>query len=465
MFRITDEDSPVFVELITDGLVRKLALPPHEERALVVGSTAGAALQVTGLGVAPVQFHLERHQRAVWLVPAYKIGDLRLNGTAVDAAAPLEEHNVITFARVRLEVTIRDAETFVTGEASPLDDQRGNWQFGPSYSATLPGEADTTQVAMPPLAPSSSPEDKWPARATQPVSREADNTGGHATASTSSVGPSSNMRPEQVTQRLFLHQPARQADDAAPEFTLSGTQIIPPYRPPPDSLTDNSGVSQGASSPRALEPNPSPKDRPVVDSVQLVPLRNAPRPQAVPPRPAPKKLAQARAVDITNDREKAVAPPPLGRHPLLLSTSDDVRPLPLDKPATGKAAKTAPPLSLLARLGILTRERPLLVGCATGVGAALLVILLLAATRLTAPRADHSTAQRAPALVAELNSLRPATLAPTPASGPIPAPGPSAKIEVSKTHAPAGPLVSVRPGQASGVRRPLVESSRSKALY
>jgi hypothetical protein len=126
MFRITDEDSPVFVELIADGLVRKLALPPHEERALVVGSTAGAALQVTGMGVAPVQFHLERHQGAVWLVPAYKIGDLRLNGTPVDAAAPLEEHNVITFARVHLEVTIREAEAFVTGEGSLLDDQRGN---------------------------------------------------------------------------------------------------------------------------------------------------------------------------------------------------------------------------------------------------------------------------------------------------------------------------------------------------
>src|ERR1051326_1880862 len=98
MFRIIDEDSPVIVRLSADGLVRNFALPALEERALVVGSTASADFQLMGPRVAPIQFHLERHHGAIWLVPAYRTGYLNLNSAAVRDPAPLEEHNVVDFA-------------------------------------------------------------------------------------------------------------------------------------------------------------------------------------------------------------------------------------------------------------------------------------------------------------------------------------------------------------------------------
>src|SRR6478736_6979997 len=112
MFRISDEDSPVFVQLSANEFVRNLTLPPNEERALVVGSTAGAAFHLTGDGIAPVQFHLERDEGAVWLIPAYRVEDLRLNSAPVIGPAALEPYNVVEFADVRLDVLIRDVKTF-----------------------------------------------------------------------------------------------------------------------------------------------------------------------------------------------------------------------------------------------------------------------------------------------------------------------------------------------------------------
>ena len=467
MFRFTSEDSPVFVQLIANGLVRNLALPPNEERALVVGSTAGADFHVTGLRVAPVQFHLERHEGAVWLIPAYGIGDLRVNAVAVLGPTPLEEHNVIKFAGVHLDVTIRDAEAFVASGDRLVDDKRSNREFRASYSMDLPGEADTTQLAMPPLVASSGPEDEWPTSVIQPVSLDSDVAGRYANEGRSSAGAPAISRREQHTHRIVpVQQPSIQLDDGSPEFTPHGTQIIPAYRPPLSATEQANEAPRTARGPRSrIEPNSAQEDTRTVDTVRLVPLRNAPRPQPVPPRPTATKLAAARAsmvsVERPPDRPRAVTPPPLGRHPLSLVTPEAERPT--HQRASEKMLRPAGQPAFLARLGLLTKARPLLVGCFAGTGAALLTILLLATTRVAAPRPAQATAQRAPILVAELNSLRPATLAPTPA--PASAPISPAATEVAKARAPVRTSASAQAVQASSAPKISAEPPRPKSLY
>ena len=333
MFRITDDDSPVIVQLIGNGLVRNLALPANEERALVVGSTASADFHVSGLRVAPVQFHLERHERAVWLIPAYGVRHLRLNSAPVLGPAQLEEHNVIQFAGVHLEATIRDADAFAASGDSLFEETRSNREFRASHSHALPDEADTTPLAMPPLEP--------------------------------------------------VQEDAR-----------------------------------------------------VVDTVRLVPLRNAPRPQFVPPRPAPAKPSGARppkvSVGAPPDYPRTASPPPLGRHPLSFPAS--TAELPQHHRTATKTTRGTGQASLLARLGLLAKTRPLLAACFVGFGAALITLLLLAATRIAAPRSASSTTPRAPSLVASLNSLRPATLAVDSARAPAPAPAQAPAQAPLQTH-------------------------------
>jgi hypothetical protein len=379
MFRITDEEAPVFVQLSANGLVRNLALLANEERALVVGSTAGAAFRLTGPGIAAVQFHIERDKGTVWLSPAYRIEDLRLNSRAVTGPTPLEGHDVIEFAGVRLEVTIRDAEAFISS-GDRLSDDHSKHELGPSYSMQLPSEVDATQLAMP---ASKAPEDVR--IETQPASIR------NAAERPSSSNATGGMRGTVATHPILLiEQPS--------------VRRVEPLEPP--SMSDDSRT---------------------VDTVRLGPLRKAP-PKPVQRRPRG-ALPVAVPVDVAIEPEKAL---------------------------------TAP--SLFVRLGLLTKARPILVSCLTGFGAALLVFLLLAARRFTATPPTPPSPHPAPVMVAELNSLLPATLAPDPAPVPAAAPPSSAAPEIPKAHHAVRTNVRPRANEANDAQTP-PEPTRSKALY
>ena len=401
VFKITDDDSPVIVQLIGNGLVRNLALPPNEERALVVGSTARADFHVDGVRVAPVQFHLERYEGAVWLIPAYGIKDLRLNSAPVLGPAQLEEHNVIKFAGVYLEATIRDADAFAASGDSLFDDTPSNREVRASYPQELPDEADETQPAIRALAVSNAPEDEWLTTEIQPLSVKhlGDDAGRFSTELQSNV----------ETPKLVRTHSTEQLDDRSADITLHGTRLIPRYQPIPGA-TETSGLPPRG--PTSKWPEPVQEDARAVDTVRLVPLRNAPRPQFVPPRPAPAKPAgtpppKAR-VDGPPHSSRTVSPTPLGRHPLSFPAS--TAELPLHRRTAVKTMYEPAETSLLARLGLLAKARPLLAGCFGGFGAAVIALLLLAVTRLAATRSTSSTTRPAAGLVASFSALRPAAV-------------------------------------------------------
>ena len=437
MFVITDPNAPVFVQLIAHGTARNLALPPNGERALVVGSTREADFRVNGLRVAPVQFHLERAEGAVWLIPAYSIRDLRLNGEAVVGPATLEEHNIVLFAGVHLEITIRDESEFVASGDSLSADPPSRREFRASYSMELPSEYDATHLAMTPV-PTDASEDDWQTADAQPTVDQA------ATAE------------EQTTQRIasFRREPTPETDSAA-EFTLHGTQIIPRVEPgstastpsvsqPPPETTGVAAVAQADA--RPLEP------------LRLIPLSNAPRPPPIPPRPTPRapvsRPDSAIGLGGTADSGTAVTPPPLGRHPLLLAS--DAAPPRLHAGSAKPPEAATLGCSLLTRLGLLTKARPLLVGCCAGFGAALLTIALVAATRLVAPDRAQPVAGHA-AFISTLSALKP-----NPVSVQRPVPGPSQPT----ASAPAVSVASSAQGSpATGARKNAPNPTRTQALY
>ena len=207
MFKIADANSSVFVQLIANGLVRNLALRPAEERGLIVGSMVEADFHVEGLRVAPVQFHLERHEEGIWLVPAYGFGDLRLNAARVLGPTPLNEHNVIKFSGVHLELTIRSAEDFAASGESAFTDEQRKGEFSASYSMNLPSEDDATQLAMPAVPVTSLPDDEWPTTVMQPVSLDHSN-GNRSAADLESPGRELVTSPqEQTTQKIVPFRP------------------------------------------------------------------------------------------------------------------------------------------------------------------------------------------------------------------------------------------------------------------
>jgi hypothetical protein len=440
MFEITDPNAPVFVQLIAHGTARNLALPPHRERALVVGSTRDADFQVNGLRVAPVQFHLERDKGAVWLIPAYAIRDLRLNGEAVVGPTPLEEHNIVLFAGVHLEVTIRDESEFIASGDSLFTDPPSKREFRASYSMELPSEHDATHLAMTPVPIGTSPEDDWPTVNAQPTVDQA------ATAE------------EQTTQRiaLFRAAPTPQTGSTA-EFTLYGTQIIP--RVVPGATPSTPSVSQPPPKPTAaLDAVTAQAESRRLEPLQLIPLSNAPRPQPIPPRPTPRPTVShhdsTASVGGTADVRTVVTPPPLGRHPMLLA--NDAAP-PRFHTGSAKPPETATRRrSLLARLGLLTKARPLLVGCCAGFGAAVLTIALVAATRMVAPDQPQPVAGHA-AFVSTLSALQT-----NPVSVQPPVPGSSQPT----AGAPAVSVASSAAGSpANGARKNAPNSTRTQALY
>lgn len=457
MFGISDEDSPVFVQLIANGLIRNLALPSNEERALVVGSTAGAAFQLTGPGVAPVQFHIERAEGAVWLIPAYRIEDLRLNSAAVLGPTPLEGYDVIEFAGVRLEMTIRDAASFVASGDSLYEDNRG---FGASYSMALPGEADTTQLAMDPLANSSPPHGQCPTNEARPVCLQGAMASGHATMLERKLYAPLSSRSNLAPPPLALHRhSSQQSGDSTPDFTLLGTQIIRPYRPPADPIAQVGEPPLRET--RALEPHFVQGERRVAETLRLDPLSDSPRPQPVSARRTTTKPPKPPRAGVSA-RETTVTPPPLGRHPLAVLAEEKEEPS-LHWQPTRKDARAASKPSLLTRLGLLTKARPLLVGCFTGVGAALLTILLVAATRVMAPRPAQLAAPQTSVFVAELNSLRPAAIAPAPV--PALASASSVVTDAPQSEVFAQPSVSAQAIRHGGARKASAAAPHSKSLY
>jgi hypothetical protein len=410
MYRIADSNSFVFVELTTDGVTKTLALPPREERALTVGSADGADFLVDRARAAPVQFHLDRCNEAVWLVPAYGVGDLRVNAALASGPIPLEARNVVEFRGIQLELRVLGSDDFADDSDELATGQLDAGKLRQSYSLNLPSDDDTTLFAMRAVSVTDQPRDEYP---TQVVERVPVGAWGLQSQRTERIAP---YRPpvspiegappfdEPTTQRMAPLRNLVDEDQRAPAMTATGTEIMAPFRP-----GRAQPATEWARQTRHL-------GTPGMASVETVPIAQKPRPVVPPELPRNERPAQ---FDVT--RSSAVMAPHAGptassertaynpaSHVVEVTRREIPAHAALSKPLSnseppvvlansaaesrrpegdfGASARTvrpsAEPVSWLARLGMLTRARPLIVAVSATLGSLLLAALLLTATRI-----------------------------------------------------------------------------------
>lgn len=449
MFKIADTISSVFVQLVMNGRDLRVPLAPDEERPIVVGSTATADFQVTGPRVAPIQFHIERYGEAVCLIPAYGIADLCLNGISVLGPTRLEQHNLVEFAGVHIDVTILEAQDLSHSGNQRFPEGRPRREFLASYSIDLPGEGDPTQRAMCPVL-AADESDEWPTTVLQRVTVES-GASTHPQAEPIerdgrvATNEQRSALAEQTTRRLVPFRPIADLHaDSDPAFTLNGTQIIPVYRPGASDSDEGGNALAGNS--RSEYPQLPARREPerAADSVHLVPLRGAPRPQTVPPRHT-----------VSGPVEVPIATHALGRRATpALGANTHRHAHPPSAPRRVSVGSGQP--SWLARLGLLTKARPLLVGGCACVGACALMGLFLTTSRLTERRPIHSISQSAVTVATALNSLRPAQV-----NSGLSSVAPSKTIQGLPAQSPG----SVRPSQDTDTPKTSAEARESKALY
>ncbi|HWU31219.1 MAG TPA: FHA domain-containing protein, partial [Marmoricola sp.] len=324
MFKITDPNLAVFVELSSSESIRVATFAPYGEWAFVVGSAPRADLHIDKAGVAPVQFHIERSEGGVWLIPGYGIADLRVNANCVVGPMPLDERNVIEFCGVRLEAVVHDGEGFAADSDSFTTNEIDVSRFRSSYSLELPEDNELTLPAMP-VTPGPS---VVTGTVNAAIPRTAPPDCGHVTEAhemaeetrrmprrqLSAVVETNSQGTEQTAQRIVPFQP--QSDRGSPAFTLNGTQIMAPYRGVP-------GVQREAR----------------VNAPRFEPPRIAPTP---PQLQRQTLLASTEPLSLAPSRISAVRDPYARAQPA---------------PTVRRNAPTARHVAWLTRLGLVTKAQ------------------------------------------------------------------------------------------------------------
>ena len=114
-------DESLWLELSLEGVSHTFELNADETRAIAVGSQMRSDLRIDHPDVAPVHFHIEREADAVWIVPAYGAGDVRVNAAHISGPKLIDGHAVIEFSNVRLDARVIDLGSAVMRSCSPDD--------------------------------------------------------------------------------------------------------------------------------------------------------------------------------------------------------------------------------------------------------------------------------------------------------------------------------------------------------
>lgn len=461
MFKISDPNATLLVELNTQRTVKTFAFLPNEERALTVGSDARAELRVTGAGVAPVQFHLERQGGIVCLIPAYGLTDLRVNTARVSGPIPLEERNVIEIGEVRVDATVLDG-----GKRDAVGGDEA-WSPQSARISEPPGEGDATEVAMRAVTSAAAGIGQQTTAVLRPIDAPGmspQQTERMAPYRADVARPNTAPMPVEGTERMAPVQRATNHPSIGPAFTTEGTEIMAPYRPnlsddpdspPPTVRTGRS--ARATAAPVAHAPRNTPAHeavdikQPRLSSLAL-PIDHGTAPVTTPPIVpvpvvavtivAPAKAALTRPdaaspfVDqgpgsnttlfevpavrpergFADSRTREVTPTAVDlRSPISEQSARDETPsgVAKAKPPTSRAP------SWLVKLGLLAKARPVLVACGATAGALLLTTVLCAATRL-AQHHELRASQAAKTLPAPRTTpLHTATAAPVAPATPI----------------------------------------------
>jgi len=422
MFKISDPNATVLVELSTQGATKLFAFQPNEERGLTVGSDERAELRLTGLGVAPVQFHLERRGETICLIPAYGLEDLRVNTARVSGPLPLEERSVIEFADIRVDATIFEAGT---RESLPSGDD--TWSDRPARISEPPGEGDTTQLAMRALTPATASVRQQTTAMLRPIEaqvacpQQTERIAPYRPQASPLFGP--QPIPMQSTERMAPVPRAANNPSFSPAFTTLGTEIMAPVRSTVNEDPDSPPPTLRA---RRLAPvTVAPVARSPLKTLSFHPLKlehsqSVSRTPPINDKAAPAPLSTESIVPVPVVAVTTAAPmngetsPPFAGQgsdssttlfevpavpteqrfayshrseatPTAVDVRSPIPQRPPDETPSGvvKAGQVAAgALSWLAKLGLLAKARPVLVACSATAGAFVLAAALLVSTRL-----------------------------------------------------------------------------------
>ena len=162
------EPEPLILEIRVRGCSHVYELRGGEERAVTVGSSPRADLQLTEPGIAPVHFHFEREADEVWLIPTASAGRLRVNSNRIHGRCQLGRRAVLEWGGLTVEVRV----TRKAGSSRPcLETQSFELAMdGVDYVKRLPEEGDTTVLGLH-GAGSTEPDVSFPTTAL-PISRQ-----------------------------------------------------------------------------------------------------------------------------------------------------------------------------------------------------------------------------------------------------------------------------------------------------
>jgi hypothetical protein len=382
---------PLLVELSGSGLRHVFELAELDDRAYLVGSSRQADFRIDRPDVAAVEFHVERVGSDAWLVPAYRGRGLRVNGVPVRTSVRIDGRLILELGPYGLELRVLPEGADVAEASRSSSAPR---PLPADYTHTVPTDTACTAVAMKPF--DTDPSANIPTQQV-PVLR----------ASPAVVAP-------QQTQRMAPIRPAALQ-------ALQHTERLAPIATPPPLASEPYGG--GLFETQRL----APVTAPVAPPMSPPPARIFPvsiRPIEAPPAqpqgdPAPLTTQETTSFDIA-----AVA---IGTLEVASAgvAQTAAPPLPARTKSADRADRArAPQLvswkAFLTRLGTLAKDRPTLVVGGGLVGALVLALALVGATRIVEPT------RRAPAGDKAASSAKSATpppvLASAAAAGVTPAP-------------------------------------------
>jgi hypothetical protein len=320
--------TPLFVELSGTGVHHVFELD-SEDRAFLVGSSHQADLRLDQPGIAAVEFHIERVADVACLVPAYRGRRLRVNGTPATSSVPLIGRALVALGALELELKVLhhqgDADRANRSSSAPRP-------FPVDYAATVPTDTAPTAVAMKPFEYSSA-----------------------------------NV----PTQALTVRRPPM-------ALNHQQTERMAPIGPPPLQFAQLTERLPPLAAPLAPSRAPS-----------AVETQHTQRLAAVA-APAPAPAAAASRLPALERRESGAqkpqgSPPSAASAPLATqeTTSFDVA---VVGGAQARLPQQSASSAFLVQLGALTKQRPVLVLAGALMGALVLALALVGATRVTEPK-------------------------------------------------------------------------------
>jgi hypothetical protein len=396
----SSDANSMWLELCMDGESHTFELKADELRAVAVGSLLRADLRIDRPGVAPVQFHIERDDGALWIVPAYNSSDLRVDTARVTGPQRIDGRAVIEFAGVRIHACVLDVDLAkvrgsLVNELSMLDTERSAHESGAVLVANKV-QAEASMASSPVAEPGVfSPTVSFERFVTSAAAKPEALTERFSPVNAADVVP---------VQRTVVIEPIQVAP---PEYLDTGEKIPPPLRTGEYPAKDSPTTGRiGTLS-----------ELPAQDTISMAPYwMTQPEPEcAVRVNPSSPEVAAAQSTPAPADNELHKVPTPVERAGLAPSEETAIttcfEPLrtssvPLCETQDSASQSTTvfdvpfirpqepDTRGWLVRLGLLSKRRPLVVWLVGTVSAFILSASIGFATKhlhhTAVPKVGHS---------------------------------------------------------------------------